>query len=99
MKRLDKIEARANAATKGPWMEICTDYGGDQWIRRSGQHHDGPDLTDADAEFITNARTDIPWLIEVVREGQNLAKGHSHLPDMHCLICAWLKKLEESNEE
>lgn len=62
---LDEIEARANAATKGPWEII----GG-------GEYVSGPDIlvapgeggvTDADAEFIAHARRDVPRLIGAVK--------------------------------
>jgi hypothetical protein len=60
---LDEIEARANAATPGPWTP--------QTIRLI----DGVDLPDAtvaqwqrDAAFIAHARTDVPALVARVRE-------------------------------
>ena len=60
---LDEIEARANAATPGPWTP--------QTIRLI----DGVDLPDAtvaqwqrDAAFIAAARTDVPALSARVRE-------------------------------
>lgn len=60
---LDEIEARANAATPGPWTP--------QTIRL----YDGVDLPDEtvaqwqrDAVFIAHARTDVPALIARVRE-------------------------------
>ena len=49
--RLSEIEARANAATPGPWTEFdggdCYEY--------------------ADLDFIRASREDIPWLIEEVK--------------------------------
>lgn len=61
MNRLTEIEARANAATEGPWMGIrCPDgflgrvIGGNGF----GVAEDFPD--DADAEFIAHSRTDVP---------------------------------------
>ena len=68
MNRLDKIEARANAATEGPWMGIRYPDG---FLGRViggngfGVAEDFPD--DADAEFIAHARTDVPWLLEQVK--------------------------------
>ena len=64
MNRLNEIEARANAATEGPW-ELLGD----------GEYVSGPGIlvapddggvTSADAEFIAHARTDVPWLLEQV---------------------------------
>ena len=69
MNRLDKIEARANAATEGPWMGIrCPDgflgrvIGGNGF----GVAEDFPD--DADAEFIAHARTDVPALLDALEK-------------------------------
>ena len=80
--RLDEIEARANAATKGPWV-----YGGKNRINTPTIDVDeadwgGEDLSGyaihaqqdtgawryADAEFMAHAREDVPWLIEQVRK-------------------------------
>ena len=64
MNRLNEIEARANAATEGPW-ELLGD----------GEYVSGPGIlvapddggvTSADAEFIAAARTDVPWLLDQV---------------------------------
>ena len=68
MNRLDEIEARANAATEGPWMGIRYPDG---FLGRViggngfGVAEDFPD--DADAEFIAHARTDVPALAAVAR--------------------------------
>lgn len=74
--RLDQIEARANAATEGPWeayrpnpayriYEICstTPQGLDETLAEVA----GYNASD-DADFIAHARTDVPWLIEQVRK-------------------------------
>lgn len=68
MNRLNEIEARANAATEGPWMGIRYPDG---FLGRViggngfGVAEDFPD--DADAEFIAHARTDVPALVAVAR--------------------------------
>ena len=68
MNRLNEIEARANAATEGPWMGIRYPDG---FLGRViggngfGVAEDFPD--DADAKFIAHARTDVPWLLEQVK--------------------------------
>jgi hypothetical protein len=64
---LDAIEARANAATKGPWdlhrkgiLAGVTDPDGDGYIAE-------PPLRWTDAEFIAAARQDVPALVAEVR--------------------------------
>lgn len=71
--QLADIEARATAATPGPW---CTDsweiyqgaeyVAGAEWIGetcRAGEMDDGR----ADAEFVAAARTDVPALLAEIR--------------------------------
>ena len=72
--RLDQIEARANAATKGTWTRMGTDDECYIIVQESGDllapfndYTENHDLTDADADFIAHARSDVPWLIEQVR--------------------------------
>lgn len=75
--RLDEIEARADAATDGPW---------EAWDRGIGfeVHVDGEGLNSefretfqqADAEFIAAARTDVPQLVTALRAVLNLADWH-----------------------
>ena len=82
MNRLDKIEARANAATEGPWE--VKPYNGwhdasdeiDSFVGPSdativeqlgcGCCDVGLEVSPTDAEFIAHARTDVPWLLEQV---------------------------------
>lgn len=71
---LKQIEARANAATPGPWVDVG--YGriavGDEtgksvhWWDWDCVEHGAQDQ--ADGTFIAHARTDIPSLIAAVRE-------------------------------
>jgi hypothetical protein len=72
--QLDEIEARANAATPGPWEEHA-DYGphfyaylGGSYLRGVGTLNfgDGEDA-EADREFVLNARQDVPALLAEVR--------------------------------
>ena len=66
MNRLNEIEARANAATEGPWMGVCDSDG---YLGRVI----GPDgfgiaedfRDDADAEFTAAARTTVPALLDL----------------------------------
>ena len=73
--RLNEIEARANAATEGPWeayrpnpayriYEICstTPQGLDETLAEVS----GYNASD-DAEFIAHARTDMPDLVAALR--------------------------------
>lgn len=80
--RLAEIEARVEAATEGPWRfepegeshcgepQCCSEYwdnriwGADRVLAESHM------LSEADAELIAHARTDVPWLVEQVRELQ-----------------------------
>ena len=81
--RLDEIQARANAATDGPW-KIETHYGMSQSRRRQivvpgwmtpiavlGQENP---YGDPDAEFIAHARTDVPRLVSALRAVLDLHK-------------------------
>lgn len=77
---LAHIEARANAATEGPW---CTDaweiYQGTEyqpglsmWIGETCRGTSTPEQDQADAAFVAAARTDVPALIAEVRRLQAL---------------------------
>ena len=79
MNRLNEIEARANAATEGPWAGVrCPDgflgrvIGGNGF----GVAEDFPD--DADAEFIAHARTDVPDMAAALRAVLELHKEDGH---------------------
>jgi hypothetical protein len=82
MNRLAEIEARANAATEGPWSvdhdseevyaDTCVATGDYGWIAvgPSGQspHYDEDTAEGrADAEFIAHAREDVPALVAALR--------------------------------
>jgi hypothetical protein len=77
---LDAIEARAEAATEGPWWPEGKVIGG--WRIYARDREQAPDFTevgsvrevfvgtgqhDADADFIAHARTDVPALLAEVR--------------------------------
>jgi hypothetical protein len=81
MINLDRIERRANAATKGPWgfsygdrryiADPSTDIVGEVAPLYSGQTmcvFAVASANQGDAEFIASARTDVPALIARVRE-------------------------------
>ena len=76
--RLDEIQARADAATEGPWRagtEEGVDYGSVMGAPRSigGGYVTVPILVDdlsiyeGTAEFIAAARTDVPQLVAALR--------------------------------
>ena len=66
--RLNEIEARANAATEGPWF-VSDDA---VWVDRGEGNADG--ITGplapwcfGEADFIAHARTDVPALVAALR--------------------------------
>lgn len=77
--QLAEIEARANAATPGPWFWTgrVDDWGhsgpdlmgpNDAVVCQSWGHDaDGLEIADSDMSFIANAREDIPALIAEIR--------------------------------
>jgi len=87
-KELDAIEARANAATDGPWSWDCGDAGIDEsqkYCTVSAEDDTGdfaiaeindmypPDGGRSNARFIAHAREDVPDLVaEVKRLGSEL---------------------------
>ncbi|OZC62752.1 hypothetical protein CH276_14120 [Rhodococcus sp. 06-470-2] len=85
---LEAIEARANAATEGPWGTRVADTGIRSsypyaWVTKQRgeiataivERHQGG--TVEDVEFIAHAREDIPALLAAVRERDNtIAKVH-----------------------
>ncbi len=83
MSRLEEIRKRAEAATEGPWQNvrpggippgIVCDIKGKPW-----------DITD-DAEFISHARSDIPWLLALLAQ-KDEALRYYELPDGHFWDC------------
>ena len=92
--RLNKIEARANAATKGPWEvlgrnDVVRDAGhctcgmptgvyGHEWACGAEQVAQAAEV---DSEFIAHARTDVPWLIEQVRKRDAALRAVLELAD------------------
>jgi hypothetical protein len=71
---LDAIEARAFAATAGPWVYQIDERGGPRACVRERGFADGTpgnrfifDVMPATAEFIAHARADVPRLVAEVR--------------------------------
>jgi hypothetical protein len=93
MNRLEEIKARAEKATRGPWKAPLKDLGEAEFTERNEFYFDhsfeaypplgeaGPVFVAAsveDADFIANARADIPWLIaEIERLHAELDKWES----------------------
>ena len=74
---IDAIRKRCEAATPGPWRKTSHYYGDGCCNIWSGEGTDCPVVRECesggvilrnDAEFISNARTDIPALLEYVAE-------------------------------
>lgn len=72
--QLTDIETRANAATPGPW-ELYEGYGPHFYAYLRGSHLQGigtlnfgdGEAADADREFVTHAREDVPALLAEIR--------------------------------
>lgn len=68
---LSEIEARAKAATPGPWVSFDVDRDGTTVETSAGEILMGslgsPDATSADTEFVAHAREDVPALVAEVR--------------------------------
>ena len=67
---LSAIEARANAATAGPWRSIIEGRdqdSGSSFIMTEGEDIYVSGATDADQDFIAHARQDVPRLLAEVR--------------------------------
>lgn len=74
--RLDAIEARANAATEGPWARFSTHLGAVQMVCPDTDWYERQHVNDVviatlssepTAEFIAHARTDVPALVAALR--------------------------------
>lgn len=81
--QLSEIEARANAATEGPWRDALWigilewPEGNVKTVMSHGPIHKlvdpvGQGLAVFDSEFIAHSRTDIPALIAMIREQERL---------------------------
>lgn len=84
-KVLDTIQARADAATEGPWaVEVDEDGfdGASVYLKDGGygtayisqNMWQGPTEGEADAEFIAHAREDVPKLVAALRAVEVLAE-------------------------
>ncbi len=66
---LSEIKKRAEKATKGPWkayIEGRDMQSASSFIQTTGKDIELTDATEADYDFIANARQDIPKLLEEI---------------------------------
>ena len=103
MNRLNEIEARANAATEGPWewegeAKAEWELGANSLVpsRRPddpvlyGYGYDASGIevkNPADAEFIAHARTDVPALVAALRAVLELHAEAGRGSDTYCTHC------------
>lgn len=77
--RIAAIEARLNASTGGPWkamLEGRDHSSGSSCVKTISGAIDFDGATDADIEFIANARQDVPYLVaELLRFATSLEKS------------------------
>lgn len=86
-----EVEARAKAATPGPWnshTEVTYNLSGEDMLRGACEHKYAPDSyvgkghfpvseqADKDAKFIAHARTDIPELIRRLRIAEEALQAY-----------------------
>ena len=103
MNRLNEIEARTNAATEGPWVTYTvTPHMGSEVLTapREGEDYGDyvvPEYIDMDdAEFIADARTDVPDMAAALRAVLNLHFKAQPIPAAfgtqeggdYCVTCA-----------
>lgn len=78
-KRLEEIESRVKVATEGPWENdsdgefVLSPKGPAARTILSGDYDGDVIASREDKAFILNARSDVPWLIERLREVQRAA--------------------------
>ncbi len=66
---LDEIRKRTESATKGPWKACIEDrdfQSGSSFIKTQGEDIELIGATEADYDFIANARQDIPKLLDEI---------------------------------
>jgi hypothetical protein len=80
------IEARVNAATKGPWRWQANEkgypqeiVGNDDGLVLVAETFTGPEHFPAEAEFIAHARTDLPALVAALRAAETKLAAIHHL--------------------
>ena len=95
MNRLDKIEARANAATEGPWEagERCVFTLEGAPVISDDVVHYGHGMAgegvcrEEDTEFIAHARADVPALVAALRAVLEMHKREESPSGDYCDEC------------
>lgn len=81
--QLQAIEARAEAATPGPWRAAPSARSGDEVVVAEGYitvaYLSGRPVGERDARFIAAARADVPALVAEVRRSTRLAAAEAAL--------------------
>lgn len=98
--QINEIEARANAAQRGPWTVGYPDRPSANRAWVDGPH--GWDIVDrdcaydiGDAEFIAHSRADVPALIAALREARAVARdilGLALIEDADIFPEVWSKE-------
>ena len=79
---LDAIEARAEAATPGPWRQTTSKRGYRDVLQTPDSYGDrmiAKGCPNADADFIAAARTDIPALVAELRAAREVVEAACQL--------------------
>ena len=82
MNRLNEIEARANAATEGPW-----EAHGSLITSLTGPGGEVAEASGQDTEFIAHARTDVPDMAAALRAVLELHKREESPSGDYCDEC------------
>ncbi len=99
---LNEIEERAAKATPGPWFHnksgsiiypVQGDTNGHQLIQASNSYYD-PGWS-IDADFIANARTDVP---DLLAEVERLTAENARLRAMAQDTCTWTEDGDNDND-
>ena len=90
MNRLNEIEARANAATEGPW-----EAHGSLITSLTGPGGEVAEASGQDTEFIAHSRTDVPDMAAALRAVLDLHAPDYTYPDCpKCAECSDLASTE-----
>ena len=116
--RLEEVEARTARASSGPWRwktkddkyleelpRLVSDSKTICWSGNSTQYYptEGEDPSAEDAEFISSAREDIPWLCvkirELIDEAQELLEDQELLQELEIWKQTRIPRGEEEYEQ
>jgi hypothetical protein len=88
---LDAIEARAEAATPGPWRQTTSKRGYRDVLQTPDSYGDrmiAKGCPNADADFIAAARTDIPALVAELRAAREVVEAAAQrIGGSHAMVC------------